>query len=104
MSVTRPVRLSVWFGSLLALVILESLLAQSAPRPVESPRPDANDPIETLSPFVVNTNKDTGYQATSTLAGTRLNTPIKDLGAAISIYTKDFMDDIGATSANELLV
>jgi hypothetical protein len=57
-----------------------------------------------LSPFVVTSERDSGYQATSTLAGTRLNTPIRDLGAAISIYTKDFLNDIGATNANELLI
>lgn len=57
-----------------------------------------------LSPFVVNSERDTGYAASSTLAGTRLNTPIKDLGASISVYTKDFLDDIGAVSANDLLI
>lgn len=63
-----------------------------------------NDESVVLSPFVVNAEKDTGYQAASTLAGTRLDTPVKDLGAAISIYTKDFFNDIGATSANDLLI
>ncbi len=57
-----------------------------------------------LSPFTVNSDKDTGYQSTNTLAGTRLNTPIKDLGASISVYNKNFLDDIGATSANDLLI
>lgn len=57
-----------------------------------------------LSPFVVQTSKDTGYQATSTLAGTRLNTPVKDLAASISIYTKDLIEDVGATSSSDLLI
>jgi len=57
-----------------------------------------------LSPFLVSSERDTGYQAQSTLAGSRLSTPLKDLGAAISVYTKDFMTDIGATNANDLLV
>src|SRR5262249_3949638 len=51
-----------------------------------------------------NSTKDDGYQAMSTLAGTRLNTPLKDLGAAISIYTKQFMEDIGATDSNTLMI
>lgn len=63
----------------------------------------AETPVE-LSPFVVNATQDTGYQALSTLAGTRLNTPLKDLGASISIYTKDFLNDIGATNTSELLI
>ncbi len=57
-----------------------------------------------LSPFTVSGERDTGYQATSTLAGTRLNTPIKDIGASISVYTKDFLNDIGATNSNDLLI
>ncbi|MGH7958660.1 MAG: TonB-dependent receptor plug domain-containing protein, partial [Opitutaceae bacterium] len=57
-----------------------------------------------LSPFVVNTEKDTGYAATNTLAGTRLNTSLKDIGSSISIYTKNFLTDLGATNANELLI
>ena len=57
-----------------------------------------------LSPFVVSSETETGYQATSSLAGTRLNTEVKDIGAALSIYTKDFMQDLGATNAQDLLV
>lgn len=57
-----------------------------------------------LSPFVVSANQETGYLATSTLAGTRLNTPLKDLGASISVYTKDFISDVNAANLDELLV
>ena len=81
----------------------QSLLAQTTPVPV-TPASVAQEEAITLSPFTVTSDKDTGYAATNTLAGTRLNTPVKDLGAAISIYTKDFLDDIGATNANEFLV
>lgn len=66
--------------------------------------PDDSEPIVVMSPFVVNTERDTGYQATDTLAGTRLATPLRDIGASISVYTRDFLTDIGATNANELLV
>jgi outer membrane receptor protein involved in Fe transport len=75
-------------------------IADSSVRPVN---PKIDDTVE-LSPFVVSATQDTGYQATSTLAGTRLNTPVKDLGASISIYTRDFLNDIGATSSSDLLV
>jgi outer membrane receptor protein involved in Fe transport len=87
-------RVSAWIGVVL-LTGASPLSAQVSP-PVK-------ETIE-LSPFVVNSTKDTGYQASSTLAGTRLDTPLKELGASISIYTKDFLEDIGATNANELLV
>jgi outer membrane receptor protein involved in Fe transport len=87
-----------WLGGLLAAV------AVSAPAGQASEARSRNDDAVQLSPFVVQSDRDTGYQATSTLAGTRLNTELKDLGAAISIYTKEFLDDIGATNSSELLV
>lgn len=79
-------------------------LAPARAQTVVPPRPVTTDPVEVLSPFVVQTDRDTGYQATSTLAGTRLNTPVKELAASISIYTKDLMEDLGATSSSDLLI
>lgn len=75
--------------------------AQSASAPAAAPG-GANDPV-TLSPFEVRTDKDTGYTATNTLAGSRLNTDLRDTPAAISVFTKDFLDDIGAISVAEAL-
>ncbi len=72
-----------------------------------APRPTAEideDKALVLSPFTVQSDRDTGYQAQSTLAGTRLNTAVKDVGASISIYTKDFLNDIGATNVNDVLI
>ena len=70
-----------------------------------APTPAASEEaIVELSPFVVTSTQDTGYRAASTLVGTRLNTQVKDLGASISIYTKDFLNDIGATNTSELLI
>jgi outer membrane receptor for ferric coprogen and ferric-rhodotorulic acid len=56
-----------------------------------------------LSPFEVRTEKDTGYTATNTLAGSRLNTALRDTPAAISVFTKEFLDDIGAINATQAL-
>ncbi|MDP3073647.1 MAG: hypothetical protein Q8N18_25410 [Opitutaceae bacterium] len=78
-------------------------LAKALAPSANAPAPSANAAVE-LSPFVVNDSKDSGYQALSTLAGTRLDTPLKDLGGAISIYTKDFLDDINATSSSDFLL
>ncbi len=57
-----------------------------------------------LSPFSVSAADDTGYQATSSLAGTRLNTELKDIAGAIQVVTQEFFDDTAATDANDLLV
>lgn len=62
------------------------------------------DETVTLSPFVVTSNAENGYLAASTLAGTRLNSPLSDLGAPISAYTKDFLKDIGANNVSDLFV
>lgn len=79
-------------------------LAAGAALDAQTTSASQSDQAMVLSPFTVSSERDTGYQASSTLAGTRLNTPVKDLGASLSIYTKDFVRDLGVTSANELLV
>ena len=53
--------------------------------------------IYQLSPFTVEASADVGYRATSTLAGTRINTNLADIGSAISIVTAEFLSDLGAT-------
>jgi outer membrane receptor for ferric coprogen and ferric-rhodotorulic acid len=56
--------------------------------------------VVTLSPFQVTAESETGYQATNTLDGSRLNTPLRDLPGAISIFTKDFIDDFALPTCN----
>ena len=62
-----------------------------------------DDEIFELSPFTIDASEDTGYTATATLAGIRVRTNLKDLGAAISVYTEEFMNDTAATDAATLL-
>lgn len=64
---------------------------------------DDEDQIFELSPFEVQGEEDSGYRATSTLAGTRIRTDLKDVGSAISVYTEQFLDDVGATDTGTLL-
>jgi len=63
---------------------------------------DTDDTV-VLSPFTVQDSKSVGYLATSTLAGTRIKTELKDLGAAISVVTSEFLSDTAATDAGSLL-
>lgn len=79
------------------------------PTPVEVSRAAAastssRDETITLSPFEVRGEEDNGYQATSTLAGTRLRSDLKDVPAAVSVITKNFMEDVNATDLTSLLV
>lgn len=56
-----------------------------------------------LSPFEVRSDKDTGYTATSTLAGSRINTQLRNTSAAISVFTSQFIEDTGALNVTEAL-
>lgn len=56
-----------------------------------------------LSPFEVSSERDTGYAASSSLAGNRLNMDLKDVGAAISVFNEQFLRDTGAVNNESLL-
>lgn len=64
----------------------------------------AGEKVLELSRFVVTEDKDAGYHATSTLAGTRIKTDIRDIGSALSVVTGQFLEDTGSRSNQELLV
>ncbi len=59
------------------------------------------EPI-TLSPFEVDASADRGYQAFNTLSGTRLNSKLEDLGASITVVTKQQMTDLGLLDINDV--
>lgn len=60
------------------------------------------DPVA-LSPFEVRSEKDQGYVAASSLAGTRLNSELWETPAAISVMTKEFLEDTGVLNVNAAL-
>ena len=62
-----------------------------------------SEEIVKLSPFVVDASKDVGYRATSTLAGSRINTNLADIAAPIQVVTKEFLTDINAVDINDVL-
>lgn len=55
-----------------------------------------------LSPFTVTQEKDHGYAAENTLAGSRLNTRIDDLAASITVVTKQQIDDTASVDINDV--
>ncbi len=55
-----------------------------------------------LSPFVLTTDRDRGYAAGSTLAGSRLQTPLQDVAAQISVFTPELMSDLGLANLEEV--
>jgi hypothetical protein len=84
--------------SLPTAVLVGALSAQSVPPPsATAPAGNATVAKEVailLTPFEVSSAKDTGYLASQTLSGTRLNTKIEDTGVAETIITPDFMRDL----------
>jgi outer membrane receptor protein involved in Fe transport len=64
-------------------------------------RAAADAPI-LLSPFEVNTEKDDGFVASSSLAGGRLAGDLKDTPVAYSVLTRDFIDALQLVDLNEM--
>ncbi len=83
--------------------LASTLAAQTASPDSSSPNGSEQEETVVLSPFEVSSTRDTGYAATETLAGTRIRTDLKDVGSAIGVVTREYMQDIGATNSSTLL-
>ncbi len=57
-----------------------------------------------LSPFEVNAGSDKGYYASNTLSGTRLNSKLEDLGASITVVTKQQLVDTASIDINDIFL
>lgn len=98
----RAVASALLLGGLL-LCPATVLFGQTAPASAGSAEPRKDDDLLVLSPFVVDSSEDRGYVATSTLAGTRIRTDLADVGSAISVLTKEMIDDIGGYNNETVL-
>ncbi len=63
-----------------------------------------DEEVFTLSPFTVAADNDEGYRSENSLAGTRLNSSLRDTAAAISVYNKEFLSDLGIVDDSEALL
>lgn len=73
-----------------------AVLAIASPLAFSQTEEAADDDIFELSPFTVEGEQTDGYRATSTLAGTRIRTDLRDVGSAISVVTEEFLRDTGS--------
>ncbi len=64
--------------------------------------PVASEEIVELSPFTITASEDRGYQAQSSLSGSRLKTDLKDMASPVSVFTEQFLLDTAITSTEEL--
>ena len=85
------------------LAIGASLFAFGAAGAQTVPAAAADSDLVQLSPFLVSSAGDEGYRAANTLAGTRMNTSLFLTPAAISVLTKDLLDDLGATKTEDFV-
>ena len=73
--------------------------AQSV-RPEPPPKTPQEDRV-LLTPFEVRDEKDVGFAASSSLAGARLSTPLKDTPVAYSVLTAEFLEAFNITNVAE---
>lgn len=99
MNAITPFIRSFKFYPFFGLALFVSTFLSAQPAGLDGER----EQVYELSPFSIDASEDSGYQATSTLAGTRIRTNLKDLGAAISVITSEFLEDTAATDAGTLL-
>lgn len=57
-----------------------------------------------LSPFEVSEAGDQGYYSERTLAGSRIDTPLGDLAASISIINRQQLEDTASTDINDIML
>jgi iron complex outermembrane recepter protein len=94
---------SALFIVVLAALTISRAFAGAAPALPAPPAANKDEVVE-LSPFTVNTSRDLGYQAENTLAGSRLNTQLRDTAGSVSVFTKEFLDDVAITDIGELVL
>ncbi len=92
-----PQKLTKSTGVLLVTIVLPAMLVG------QDSNSNEEEEVFTLSPFEVSGDSSGGYSAATTLAGNRLQTELKDLGTSLSVYTEEFLSDIGATDNSTLL-
>jgi hypothetical protein len=85
---------------MLSVLVPVAVCAQAlAPAPTATP-PGQEEAVQ-LSPFEVSANTDRGYQPTAVLQGGRGRIDLADVAGQVAVFTKEFMEDIGATTADE---
>ncbi|MBL9199882.1 MAG: TonB-dependent receptor plug domain-containing protein, partial [Opitutaceae bacterium] len=85
-------------------VLLVAAVAQLPAQTAPAPRAPASADTIMLSPFTITSDKDVGYEASESLAGTGLKSKLTDLGAAVSVITSKFLEDTASFNLRDVLV
>ncbi|MEY2877742.1 MAG: hypothetical protein RLZZ15_122, partial [Verrucomicrobiota bacterium] len=100
---TRALIVPVLLFTLVGSPVLRAQVTPAHPAstvPPASPASAAGDPVK-LSPFTVNTDRDTGFAAANAGTATRLSLDMKDVPAAYSVMTREFIDALGITNVQD---
>lgn len=111
--ITRSASATTLAWLTLSLLTPSLARAQAVEQPKPAPTAKATAPVTPsttavekdiveLSPFTVNSQKDTGYFAENTLAGSRINTNLADLASSITVVTKQQMEDTASVDINDV--
>ena len=91
-----------WLACMIVTLGSPAAVAQTVPAAPAPAR--ASSEAVLLTPFEVSSEKDNGYAATETLAGTRMRTNLRDVGASLTILTPEFLRDLGVNSFDQALL
>lgn len=67
------------------------------------PSTELEDEVIMLSPFEVSESGDSGYYASNSISGSRINVAIQDIPLSIEVVTSDFIEDTGSVDLRESL-
>jgi outer membrane receptor protein involved in Fe transport len=84
------------------LSVMRTDEARAAEAVSTSATPSQTDDVVKLTPYQVDSSKDTGYYGANTLSGTRLNTKVQDLGGSITVVTKQQLEDTASVDINDV--
>src|ERR1700691_2762786 len=99
-SKTSHPRPCLWLSLLLPFIKVACLTAQTAAPP--SPQA-ADDQTVQLSPFVVQSENNSGYSSERTLSGTRSSADIIDLSTAVTVLNPQLISDSNAEDVQHLV-
>jgi len=91
---------AIWAAGALASAAAQTAAAPAAGAASAGARDEA--PV-VLSPFSVTSAGDVGYAAGDSLAANRFNTRRMDSAATVSVFTEEFLRDLGASTLAEVL-
>ena len=98
-----PLTILLCLSGLASVVCAQAVANSSSPAsPTDDPKNTTASEVVELTPFSVTSTLDRGYQAQSTLGGSRLRTNLKDVAAPTTAFTAEFLNDVGITNTDDL--